>query len=533
MANRNGYFKIQVETEGVYLLAYPPMPQGEPIDINEVIAYLGMIHVSNYDITLINRNIVNIKEPCKIKLTDEKIVPPNEMSVVTISKDGMNAIIRFYPASNNGYSFSKKDIMGELTRYGVKYGIAERVIDAYLNNKQYCLNIPIAKGKAVREGKDAEIEYHFNISPLSKPKLNEDGTVDFHKLDIFERVSKGQVLATLHLEDCGDEGIDVLENRVLPRKVKKLTLKYGKNISLSEDKVHLISEVDGDVKLEGDTVFVSNTYTVTADVDASTGDIEYDGNIMVTGNVRTGFTIRAKGDIEVRGVVEGANLYAGGSIVLKLGIQGMNRGVLEAQGDIITKFIESATVKAGGKIQSGSILHSTVDTGDMVICEGRKSFIIGGTITAKNSIILKTTGNKMGTITNLKVGADPGLANRIKEIQKELATDSEQLEKYEQVLAIFRKKLASGIKPTADKMPLIKSASDGKKEIERRMLANNEELLQSKERIAENTSSFIKASDIVFPGVRISIATHNYYVKDEQQHCIFHLDRAEIVISGY
>ena len=43
--------------------------------------------------------------------------------------------------------------------------------------------------------------------------------------------------------------------------------------------------------------FALPPYKVAADVDASTGDIEYEGNVMVPGTVRTGFTIRAKGDI--------------------------------------------------------------------------------------------------------------------------------------------------------------------------------------------------------------------------------------------
>lgn len=139
--------------------------------------------------------------------------------------------------------------------------------------------------------------------------------------------------------------MDVFGNPLNPHKIRKKTLKYGKNIRISDDKLQIFSEVSGDVKLEGDMVFVSNSYTVAADIDASTGDIVYEGNVIVNGNVRTGFSIHAKGDIQVKGVVEGASLYAGGNIVLSRGIQGMNRGLLFAEGDVLTKFIESATVK--------------------------------------------------------------------------------------------------------------------------------------------------------------------------------------------
>ena len=87
-----------------------------------------------------------------------------------------------------------------------------------------------------------------------------------------------------------------------------------------------------------------------ADVDASTGDIEYDGNVMIPGTVRTGFTVKAKGDIQVNGVVEGATLIAGGNIVIKRGVQGMSRGRLVSGGDICAHFFESANVEAKGDV---------------------------------------------------------------------------------------------------------------------------------------------------------------------------------------
>lgn len=77
-------------------------------------------------------------------------------------------------------------------------------------------------------------------------------------------------------------------------KPKVLFLKYGRNISINEDKTEIVSDVDGDVVLTDDTVFVEDTYTVAADVDVSTGNIEYDGNVLVNGTVKSGFSVKAK-----------------------------------------------------------------------------------------------------------------------------------------------------------------------------------------------------------------------------------------------
>ena len=64
------------------------------------------------------------------------------------------------------------------------------------------------------------------------------------------------------------------------------------------------------------------------------------------------------------GIVEGAELVAGGQIILKRGIQGTGRGKMKAGTNIVSKFIESATAEAGGFIQTESIMHSNVTAGE-------------------------------------------------------------------------------------------------------------------------------------------------------------------------
>ena len=94
-------------------------------------------------------------------------------------------------------------------------------------------------------------------------------------------------------EDLGDVGTNVMGEKLKPREVKKKKLKYGRNITVSEDKLTMISEVDGHVTLVDDKVFVSDVLTV-ENVDNSTGDIDYEGSVQVNGNVCANFTIKAK-----------------------------------------------------------------------------------------------------------------------------------------------------------------------------------------------------------------------------------------------
>lgn len=533
MAKMNGYFQLKIEENGVFVQLIPPVEDGEPIRISELMAYLTRLNLSGYDIPLLNKTLLALREPTLFKLTEGSFPPANAMAKVQIAPDRMSASVRLYPPSNQGKPFDKKDLLGELDLAGIKFGIAERIIDAIVENPVYCRDLQVAKGTEPAQGTDAKIEYFFETNPLSKPKLNEDGTVDFHQLNIFTRVEKGQLLAVLTPENLGESGCDVLGNPIQPHKVKTAKLKYGKGIRLSEDGLQIFSEVDGDVKLEQDTVQVSDSFTVSADVDASTGDIIYDGNVIVNGNVRTGFNIHAKGDIQVKGVVEGADLYAGGNIVLSRGIQGMNRGRLEAMGDIVTKFIESATVKAGGNVRSGSILHSQVESGDTIICDGKKSFVIGGSLSAVNLIDVKAMGNQMGTITNVKLGVDLSVYEKLQIMKKEFNENISEIEKCNQVLILFKKRLDSGQGIPENKIPMIRSAGNSKIRLSERQEELTLQIEEARQLIEADTRGKLRVSDTIYPGVRILIANTSYVVRDVMKYSQFSLADGEVVVTSY
>ena len=57
--------------------------------------------------------------------------------------------------------------------------------------------------------KDGRIEYFFNTSLNTRPKRNEDGTVDYHNLNTVSMVKQGQKLAQLIAPDLGESGRDV------------------------------------------------------------------------------------------------------------------------------------------------------------------------------------------------------------------------------------------------------------------------------------------------------------------------------------
>ena len=226
-----------------------------------------------------------------------------------ISDDKMRCIARFYPCSNAAASLILEDVLNDLRAKKIIYGIKENVISNYLSNRLYCTDYLIAEGTPVKQGKDGYIDYKFNTKHDVKPKVNSDGTVDFFNLDLISPCEVGQILAGIVPATDGEDGIDIYGGRIPPREVAHPKFKYGRGVRVSDDELSLICEVNGNVTLVEDTVFVSDVYEV-SDVDSSTGNIDYNGDVRVLGNVKTGFCVQASGNIEVKGFVESAMVQA-------------------------------------------------------------------------------------------------------------------------------------------------------------------------------------------------------------------------------
>ncbi|NLP15703.1 MAG: DUF342 domain-containing protein [Clostridiales bacterium] len=528
MSGRNAYFRLLIKDDGTYIKLYNAEPGGLPLIYDEISNYLIDKKIYEYDKIELGRGIANLKQTAEIKLTSVKILPQDEYVKVTIDEDRMYAVCRFYPPSTGGNHLTKDGIISAMVQAGVKYGVDETKILQYLKDRKYCSDYVLAKATPPIQGRDAVITYHFNTDLTMKPKTNEDGSVDFHTLDIISHCKKGDLLATLTPVDYGKPGIDVCGKVIKPNKVNNRVLRHGNKVRMSEDGLRLYSEVDGHVTLTDGRVFVSDTYEIPADVDSSTGDVIYEGNVVVKGNVITGFSVKAKGDIEVYGVVEGAYLEAGGQIILRRGMQGMNKGILKAYGNIVSKFIENAEVIAGGYINTDSILHSRVSAKGDVVVGGRRGFVTGGIIRSGTLISVKTSGSHMGTNTVLEVGIDPGVLDEFRELEKTIAHLKSEKDRINQTIATVRKRLQSGSNITFDKLESLKQITQSSIQINTQLKEATERYDILKHEVEGNISGSIQVHDTVYPGTKIVISNVIYYVRDVLKHIKFIRDRADI-----
>jgi uncharacterized protein (DUF342 family) len=248
----------------------------------------------------------------------------------------------------------------------------------------------------------------------------DDGTVNFHQLGLLKLVNRGDVLVTSIPPADGEPGEDVYGVSIpYPQLKPPQPIPRGKNTTLSDDGLHLIADVSGQLLLQDGKINLSPSLDVPGDVGNSTGDIEFNGEVHIRGSVKTGFKVIAEGNIEVYGVCEAATLTSKGSIILNSGAQGADKAVLTAGKDITAKFIENSNVTAGGNITADSILKSVVKCDGIITLTGKNGLLSGGHIVAGEKLVAKTIGSPMGTSTEIEVGGNPRELQRHKELVEE------------------------------------------------------------------------------------------------------------------
>lgn len=530
MENRNGYFQIIKQENGTYVKLFPEVGKGKKIEFDEIREYLESNKIEDCNFVELGKKLKNLEKEEIVQVSNYVGYKINEYMKVTLSENKMMAKVRFYPPSNDGERLSIDEMHSDLKNAGVVYGVDERVFLFQQKTPLYCTDFIIAKGKPVREGKDAYVEYFFNTDRRIKPKRNEDGSVDFHQLNNISHIQAGDVLAELHPADLGEKGINVCGEDVKPRMVSNKALKFGKNIELSEDKLKMMSKVNGHATLEGDRVFVSDCYDVPADVDNSTGDIDYEGNVVVHGNVRTGFKIKAAGDIEVFGTVEGAELIAGGQVILHHGMQGMTRGKIVAKGNIVSKFIESSRVFTEGFIEAEEIIQSQVAAKGDVTVNGQRGHIIGGYIRSSSNVIAKTIGSGMGITTLVEVGYDPDTQDKIKKLKEEIAEKNAEYKKSVQVVEVLNKRLNSGM-ITKEQRVTLKDTLVLINKLKEELFKLQEEIDDATTKVTGNKDSCVKVKGNIYMGVQLRICGDYYNVNEDLSYCKFYRVNGEVKVG--
>jgi len=229
-------------------------------------------------------------------------------------------------------------------------------------------------------------------------------------------------------------------------------------------------------------------------------------------------------------VCEAATLISEeGSIVLGNGVQGSEKGILEAANDITAKFIESCKVQAGGNIMSDSIMKSHIKCDGSVTVAGKNGLLVGGTLVAGEKLLARTIGSPMGTLTDIEVGGSPKALEKQKELIAEfnkIKLEYEKCDKAVNTLNLLRQRdqLTDDKKPMLVKMVNLKM-------VYRDKMSKMQEEIDSMTRALAVSSGIVSATNMIRPGVRITIGNAQMSIREELANCRLRNSGDKIIIG--
>ena len=373
------------------------------------------------------------------------VIPP-----IWVSGDGMEAHFIHLAQAGPGLQPTTTLLESALAAGGVRYGIDEDAVKALAGlgyESDQVFTHRLARGTAAVDGVDSHVK--FNFDPGKKGgTIQEDGSIDLRERNAAVGVVKDQLLGEMVPATPGRAGSTVAGVELEAAEGSEIEFAAGDNVRSEKEgeSLKFYAEMDGNVDVADGVVAVNQVLDVSGDVNYETGNLDVQGDIAIKGSVATGFTVRASGSITIGGMIEsGAQVHAGGGALVVKGIVGEST-VVEAEGDVETKFIQNSTVTAGGNLTVGSYIHNAnVRVGGQIEVHAgggdHGGSIVGGEVYATEGITAAIIGSDSSEKTAVGIGPKPKVAAEIDVLQ-------ETIDFYE--TNIQRIRLALGLKRSDD-----------------------------------------------------------------------------------
>ncbi len=522
--NKDGSLRLIMKQRGLFLQVFKPEGTGRALTKENI---LQELHLRGYD-SIVEKLIIEALttfEPVVIAPYIQSLDNDSKFNI-TISKDNMEAFLKFSQPIEHGRIPDLDEILTTLKSKDVVFGINNKYITEALENELYNIPILIADGTFPTHGTNAYIEYTFPTgSDTFKHAVRSDGSVDFKELNIIHNVHENTVLATMIPATKGQVGHTVLGG-ILPANDGTTTeWNIGSNVHLSPNKMEALASQTGQVYLKNKQICVDPALEIASNVDLSVGNIDFLGNIIIKGGIDDGFSVISGGNIEVYGHIGRCFMHAEGNIIAHQGIQGKDDGEISCKGNLFARFIERATVSVGGNlIVTKALLHSKVIGDKGVYVTGdKKSIIAGGDIKAQHEIVATIIGAESYIETKIEVAYSKRGLNKIDSLNKSLASLETQIEE-----------ISTQLNMLPDNTAKSKSLQKSLFVLEKQRDKTLESLEHTKETLHTlKTSASISASKSLMPGVKIKIGDSNLDITATQRSGTLRNTDHQILIETY
>jgi len=521
-------FATYYEAEGVYLEMYAARGGGEPLNRTALALHISRKNISGLDMTAVQALAASPRGG------RARIAPPQqehkygEDITIEINRNESEAWAKLLAPEPGGLPMGLEAAKKKVEAAGVLYGLNEQALKELIGAKVYNEPRLIAEAAQPEDGENGKLIFHFSTDERTgRPREIGGGRVDYRSLDLYVPVTEGQLLVSRKPATEGKPGATVKGKVVKQRPGKEVILPKGKNVDINAEKTEMRSKSSGMVEYIKGSINVSNVYNIDGDCDLGIGNIDFDGSVHISGSVRTGHVIKATGGVIVGGGVEGATIIAGGNVEIKNGMQGADKGRIEAGGAVSMMYIERGTVIAEGPITVDACVHSTIETGGSMYAKGHRGCIIGGHTSAAGDIVAKTIGSIANTRTEIEVGAMPKKRDRIQFLENEIERLTAETTKLNQLDAYLNSSKEKMNHETWEKLYL--SGVENRRLNKQSMEECSNELNDLKYELEHATEGKVHVFETVHPGTRITIASDMYKVNDDIQFATFRYKDGQVV----
>lgn len=337
----------------------------------------------------------------------------------------------------------------ELLAQNISFGITLNQLkstEILENNKKYL----VAKGIPPVHGKDAMLS-RLNLNN-SKIQDYSDMTLRLFNAGTIHVVRKDQWIAEWTIPETGILGTNVFGETIPSIKGCRVIAPFDSDTFTERDdgsKIVLLALKSGAVTLNNKQQLSIIEFLEVDTVDASTGNINFNGSVIVKKSVSEGFSITATNDILIQSsdILSGMNEITSieGSVSFLCGIKGTQNTKISAGTSIFVKFASDAELIAQENIVAEKCLINCNASSKKVLIQNHSGQIVGGKISADYKIACGILGNDSGKKSVLTVSGfnREKMTEIAEQLKDELIKIRLEIVKFENLLSMADEKTGS------------------------------------------------------------------------------------------
>lgn len=445
---------------------------------------------------------------------------------IWVSEDHMEAYIKVSKPQEGGAHVTEQQIHDEIQRVGVSFGVIGNAIKTVTRLHLYDKGFTVARGVPAKDGENGRIEELFPRTKELQLEADSNGIVDYKNLGLIHDVAQGAVICIMHPPTPSVDGSDVMGKVLKGVDGKPVPFAGGKNTVLSEDGLQMLAAVGGNVVFINGQFCVEDTLRIHDNVDNAVGNIQFSGDVYIEGDVCEGYEVRSGKNVTVKGSVEGATIIAEGDISLSKGMNGMQKGLLQAGGKVNCRFLENSRVVAQGDVTAESILNSDIVSNGKIVVRGRRGIIVGGSCAARGGVEAKVVGAMSHVATEISLGATPEMLAQYQELFERGESLRHELSQLEKDI-VYLEALEEKGKLAADRKAMLSDKREIRQDSQEEYDALRLELQQIEEEIENSKTGRLSAMEL-YPPVKITIAKATMTVQTAERNCAYYYDEGEI-----